>query len=127
MELNGNGRQGKSKDGKAGLRYAMERQVRATKSDGNERKRNEMRSNFIPTCPNGHTMEIRVSRRRQGDVHIWDAFYMCHCGWVSPKYSSCDLSVAERGAMEKTGVVLVPDDHVMTESEVKAFVRTYVI
>lgn len=90
-------------------------------------KEGECNVSFIPTCPNGHTMELRVSRRRSGDIHMWDALYMCRCGWVGPKISSTDLNIAERGAMEHTGVTLIPDDHIMTESEVKAFVRNHVI
>lgn len=60
-------------------------------------------------------------------MHMWDAFYMCKCGWIGPKISSTDLNLAERGAMERTGVKLVPDDHIMSEREVKAFVRNFIV
>lgn len=82
---------------------------------------------FIPTCPNGHTMELRVSRRRSGDMYIWDALYRCRCGWDGPKISSTDLNIATREAMERTGIALVPDDHIMSDKEVKEFVRNHII
>lgn len=81
---------------------------------------------IMPTCPGGHTMRIQSASTLRGSGRVWSAWCACPCGWVGPRVNSTTQELAENKAVELAGGGVLPDDHIMTDTEVKNFVRKHI-